>query len=112
MVSKVAKDSDFLKEVRRRIEQDKDNALCVAISNTSRHYNIKRHNKLIAWIEKMLGNYFYYSHWLKANHPDFYREQYRKWQMSDRRSSPWKEGRLAWLDWMIAECEKEEAQHG
>jgi hypothetical protein len=113
MVSKSIKDSDILKEARKHIEQDKYIVLCVAIRNSFRYCGvIERHAKLIAWIEKMLGPHFYYSHWLKANHPAFYHKQYRKWKMGGRCGSPWKEGRLAWLDWMIAECEREETQHG
>ena len=111
MVKKVA-DSAILKKARKLIETGEKIHLCFAIGAAAGKRNRARGNALISWVEKTLGVYDYYSQWLRMEHPQFYTEQYGKWQMNGRRGSPWKEGRLQWPDWMIAECEKEETVHG
>lgn len=112
MTRKQLKDSDILRKARRLIESFKVDHVCVAIGQAAGRRHRERGNRLVAWVEKMLGGHLYYSWWLKSEHPDVHKQLWEMWQTNGRRGSPWRAGRLNWLDWMIAECEKEETLHG
>lgn len=89
------KDSEFLVIVREKIRNRTYTHICFAIQSVNApQYQRMR---LIAWIESMLGSNNTYLRWLLFNN------------YSTGGGAPYY-GRLAWLDWMIAECEKNEAQ--
>lgn len=93
------KDSDVLREVRRDIESG-TKFICWAIRASSG--TKKQRDALIAWVETMLGHHTHYGSWLMEKLPEF--------TFTDDYEQITKKGRLAWLDWMIAYCEKEEAE--
>lgn len=96
------KDSEILKAARQIIKEGKKRFICMAIASVVSDAKSKQAIALYAWIQHMLGDYSYYDTWLKFNHPDVYND--------DRAYlSYFREARLAWLDWMIAYCEEEEA---
>lgn len=119
MVNKI-KDSDILKEARRLLAKRKYYTLCAAI--TMALYELSDHDytnlcrrcdALKAWIMHMLGGALYYENWLDRHHPNFKVDgRAVKSRYLPIGSEVLHPGRMAWLDWMIAECEKEEAQHG
>lgn len=102
----MVKDSDILKEARRRIAEYEASRVCYAIGGVG---TLTQRNRLYAWIRKMLDGRIYYEDWLRAHHREF-ADQVGIESASDIELA--RPGRLAWLDWMIAECEKEEAAHG
>jgi len=100
MVKKV-KDSEILKEARRLIVDGQWRWICGAITYCG--LGTKRQRWLLtAWINQMLGLHAYYDEWLRENHRG-------AWETLRLHNNCFREGRLAWLDWMIAECEKAEA---
>ncbi|WP_404534821.1 hypothetical protein [Massilia sp. TN1-12] len=101
-----------MRKARRVIERRDPGGICLAIGQVAGRKYREQGNRLIEWVGKMLDGHLYYSWWLRQHHPDVYAKVWETWQMTGRRGSPWRGGRLAWLDWMIAECEKEEAVHG
>jgi hypothetical protein len=92
------KDSEILIEAKRRLA-GKDGSyeyICNEIRwSFGGDYSGQR-DKLIEWIEQMLdGEHTYYGWLSKNNHP-----------CTDKAT---RAGQLAWLDWMIDYCKKEEA---
>lgn len=95
------KDSEILRRAKLRIEQKSNTYICYAI-NDAIGGTVKQANSLTDWVQKMLGPHLFYEGWLAKNHRDLY--------LNHRHDFAWmREARLAWLDWMIAYCEKEEA---
>lgn len=91
----------LLQKARKMIEEDRPSLICSAIdaaenqtTGNGQSYYLKE------WVRSMLGPCDTYMVWVKVHHPDlFYAvpcdELYKKA----------KEGRLAWLDWMIGELQ-------
>lgn len=90
------KDSELLKQARDRISSGNSTFICNAIRYVSNYGEQGR--SLVSWVRKMLDGPNTYETWMNQNHP------YVRHTKVD-----WKAARLAWLDWMIAYCEKEEA---
>ncbi len=93
------KDSQILEAARWLIESGEQDYICYAIEDavprpiSSKH--IIQVKSLTRWVRKMLYPLTGYDEWLLF--------QGYSYSRSDKR-----QGRLAWLDWMIAECEKAE----
>lgn len=93
------KDSEVLKKVKKQIENQRHIYICNALQDVAapswQKYSLRR------WVQYMLGRHHTYQDWLAASHRKVWRnmifENYRQ-------------ARLQWLDWMIAECEKAEAK--
>lgn len=96
------KDSDILRAARKRIALYKRDHLCSAI-NDVRKGTVEQKTALLDWIEAMLQGALSYGAWLKANHPEMFTKMLHT-------KGSFRQGRLAWVDWMIAECEKEESR--
>lgn len=95
-------DSVLLRAARSRIERGVDQYLCFAIGNC-RIGTVNQKLALKMWVRMMLKGSSYYEGWLQLNHYNIWKK--RQWD------TKWKkQARLAWLDWMIAYCEKEEAK--
>lgn len=94
-------DKEILLEARRIIESKSEDLICLAIED-SRYGTRKQKTLLRAWIMKMLGGYISYRQWLDHKHPTIFASEYAK----DRRLT---QQRLAWLDWMIENCDKSTA---
>jgi hypothetical protein len=97
------KDSEVLRKARELIDSEKESYICYAISHVTKGAywaytsDTKQAKSLHAWIYKMLGGSQTYATWACKTTG--------RWPSPrDARKS-----RLAWLDWMIAYCEKEEA---
>lgn len=102
MVKKVQL-SDILRAARVRIAEKKNDYLCLAISDIKRGTPAQRH-ALVNWIRILLKGYPSYWTWVRNENPQRFKE------MLKVRGS-FRAGRLAWIDWMIAECEKKEVAH-
>lgn len=84
------KSSEMLKKAKKEIENRNSCFICTALEDL---YGRSAVEHLVKWIRKLLEGFYSYEGWLIHNkYP------------SDRESSY--QGRLAWLDWMIAECKK------
>jgi hypothetical protein len=95
MVKKAHTDANILRAARKRIERKKNDHICYAIDKV-KIGTVEQKTKLLRWIMSMLAPHFHYGKWLLATGHE-----------NDKESS--RAGRLAWLDWMIAECEKEQS---
>lgn len=93
------KDSELLGVAKKRIQDGKNRCICYALvdaePNQREHLQL---DALLEWIDKMLGEFAYYEDWY-----------FRKFKTRISEIDA-KKARLAWLDWMIAYCEKEEAE--
>jgi hypothetical protein len=94
------KDSEILREAKKGIENG-THYICWAIQDVDAQWQRKR--SLIDWVMHMLKFCGTYESWMG----NFHTKTYNKMGHDD-----FKEGRMQWLNWMIAECEKQEAQHG
>lgn len=104
------KKSEMLQEARgrveRRIKSSVQGALigCVRLCPAA----IPQYIQLITWIQGMMGGEYTYEFWLKKHHQDFVKEHgLEKASCGDFTCL---EGRLAWLDWMIAYWKEQEAK--
>jgi len=100
MVKRIRSDADILRAARKRIALKKSDQLCYAIDRT-KVGTVEQKTKLMRWIQKMLYPHCNYSVWLRDKHPDKFKE------LSGWGEGRLREGRLAWINWMINECEKE-----
>ena len=91
----------LLNRARLLIESDEETLICFAIhkaecltkGNGQSHY-------LITWVQDMLGVSATYSWWVRLHHPELFSQLSVKQQAKKA-----KEGRLAWIDWMIQEVQ-------
>lgn len=91
----------LLQKARKMIEEDGQSLICFAIdaaenqtTGNGQSYYLKE------WVRSMLGPCNTYLVWVKVHHPDLlYAVPF------DERFKKAKEGRLAWLDWMIGELQ-------
>jgi regulator of RNase E activity RraB len=92
--------SAILREVRKIVELKKEHKICYAIykvrTTTKNHYGLQD------WVMGLLSFKISYEGWMTYYHPRIAEK------MSD---DDYRNGRLAWLDWMIAYWEKEEAKN-
>jgi cytochrome c-type biogenesis protein CcmH/NrfG len=96
------KDSDVLRAARQMLlSQDKD-YICHAIEWVD-HASCEQKEDLPGWVLAMLAPHVSYERWLLYTHPKLWGDT-----PQPERSGKARQARLAWLDWMIAECEKEE----
>jgi hypothetical protein len=93
------KDSELLRRVHSKVRTYNHIFICRAIDSIRAPMEQKQ--SLIQWVMQMLAGYYTYNDWLRYQHP----KRYAKMRLGD-----FKYARLAWLDWMIAYCEKEEAK--
>lgn len=92
----------LLKRARELIKSDQkylicyaiDRAECETVGNGQSHY-------LKEWIQSMLGTNYTYSEWVRRTHPHLF-----EGLTTEQIMKKTKEGRLAWIDWMIQEVQK------
>jgi hypothetical protein len=96
-------DSDILRRARKLIVSGRRIMICHAIAIV--RVPAARRKALIDWITGMMDGPSSYTTWLMIHHP-------RHFARGGGYRGDFREARLQWLDWMIAECEKEEAGHG
>ena len=88
---------DCLRQARKAIESGREEFLCNAIEyETDASWKVRDH--LCQWIKSILCGSYTLNNWLWKN----FRVEYRPCNQPKFRSL-----RLAWIDWMIAELEKE-----
>jgi len=106
--SKVVKDSDILRLAHKLIKGKEEDRICHAIGRAG-HALTECHkaDQLKNWVCRMLGRYAFYEDWLIGHHPQFAKKKRITTYVHRDRLRP---GRLAWLDWMIAECEAKESK--
>lgn len=96
------KDSELLRIVHRAMQRNEGSRyICNAIKDIAGR--TQQTWELRAWIRHMLNGFNTYDTWLAIEQPEAYR------RMMNARGDAFQKGRLAWLDWMIDYCEKEEA---
>lgn len=100
MVKRVYTDAEILRHVRKRIAGRRSNMICFALDRV-RIGTVEQKTSLKRWIEKMLDGYLTYGAWLHAHHREF------SAPLMGKGNTGRLPGRLAWLDWMIEQCEKE-----
>lgn len=100
------KDSEVLREARESVANQEFSHICFALRGDSEHLESLRH-----WVDDMLGcGCTTYECWLVTHHKDFYHTICAKGRDSGKNFHDiCRPGRLAWLDWMIAYCEKQES---
>ena len=117
------KDSSLLKLVKEYLQQihhSPPHCICPAIrladnrrifNGDAEHKREKQHQRLRWWIASMLptGEWVRLDHWL-AQQGHIPKALFVSEMYDDQTLIRLKATRLAWLDWMIAECEKAEAQ--
>jgi len=94
------KNSIYLKKVKKLYLSHYSEFLCICIAGANE--NIAQTRNIEQWVYKMLGGRATYEIWLTNNGID--------WDDIHKNQDKVRQGRLAWLDWMIAYCEKEEAE--
>jgi hypothetical protein len=98
----MVKNSRILRAARGRIASKRNWHICHAIRDTHCGSS-KQKIRLRKWVMNMMDGSFTYEGWLNRHHTEVYQI------MSE---AHYRQGRLQWLDWMIAECEKAEAADG
>lgn len=93
------KDSEVLRKAKNKIVRG-TSYICWAIDNVN-DASYEQRFALKRWISKMLDGYSSYESWLCGKEYSSYANMLSK----DIRN-----GRIQWLNWMIAYCEKEEAE--
>lgn len=94
-----AKALRLLQEARGYILSDRSTMICFAIGRAERELGLYGQAQyLSAWIEDMLHPCNTYSQWVLRNHPDLFKA-------TPNREEAAKQGRLAWIDWMIKEVQ-------
>ena len=98
------KDSEILKQARRRVAACECEFICHALIAEETRETRDQCRALREWISSMLEDCCALEYWLKCSLPE------PKLTFSDINADPAKlrNTRLAWLDWMIAYCEAEE----
>lgn len=63
---------------------------------------------LSSWINKMLGDSCtWYEDWIHLNHPHLFPRKVCPWDIPQKLQKKVQKGRIAWLNWMIQQLEKE-----
>jgi len=94
------KNSKILKKAKKLIKSGEENYICDAIRRVPVISTcIYQRIELRMWVSNLLGRCGTYEDWIRVNHSKLY----RKWKRED-----YKQGRLAWLDWMIEYWEAKE----
>lgn len=109
------KDGEVLHKVRAYIANNDASCHLMICPSIFRHYNGRhlgsraQRNRLTNWITSMLCGERCLENWLyvRTDHITGKEVRYGRWRKSTLQNL--KATRLAWLDWMIAECEKAEA---
>jgi hypothetical protein len=99
---KPARDSVILRAARKRLGNHQNDWLCSAIEKVGVG-TPEQKRSLKRWIKHMLGRHLFYGSWVRANHPEIYE------RMNANRGH-FREGRYAWISWMIEQCELAEAR--
>lgn len=99
------KDSELLREVQELIRSGDREYICYAIDSIEAPYDQKR--SLGNWVRKMIDPYFSFDTWYCVQHKEIYRKAIEV--NENKYTGALKKARIQWLDWMIAYCEKEEA---
>jgi hypothetical protein len=94
------KASEMLKKAKELINSHDERYICNALDAIE--YSEITNDYIVAstikdWIKIQLDGHQSYEFWLEANHPEVYQGFYHDYSA----------GRLAWMDWMIAEYKKE-----
>lgn len=92
--------SKMMISARQDIEFGVQSYICLALC---KHPPQRKLKELRQWIKDLLHPYGSYTHWLRAEHPDFYYNHVLVYGEDTRT------GRLQWLDWMIKTLQEEEA---
>jgi hypothetical protein len=90
------KDSEVLRKVQKLIKNRKESYICYAITTVCGY--TPQGGSLKRWVMKMLKGSATYDQWLHKRNGYF------------PMVGQGRQGRLAWLDWMIEYCEAEEAK--
>lgn len=92
------KDSTILKKAKKYIKNGRSFYVCHAVCLAQSGGRVSAGKcPLTQWIQSMLGTHYTYHGWLlERGHDTSFQSV--------------KAGQLAWLDWMIAYCEKEETK--
>lgn len=101
------KDSEILKAAKGLIESGKHVFICFALDQVADDYADASHRSvqgLLRWVGALLGTSESLDDWLH--------DRYNTWRGDDdvdyfKRT---RITRLAWLDWMIAQCEEQEKE--
>lgn len=93
------KDSELLQEVKKVIASDSEWHICTAIQRSVGSPSQKSH--LTRWVQSMLGESQTLEAWLG-------KRGYSSAGLNTRYFEKCKQTRLAWLDWMIKRCKKDE----
>lgn len=103
------KDSEILLSARRLIESNRERYICLAILAVSKIERQTVHRqvlKLQRWVRSMLDSDLHsYDGWLARHKPGLYALTTANHAYYEIRV---RQARLAWIDWMIAECVKAE----
>lgn len=96
--------SKILIEARQMIEAGRHGCICYCFQELHRSKKIDyaTSDMLQDWIIEQIQPHIYFNSWVRANHPAFY----DKIEMDGIRK--FREGRLAWLDYLIARQIKHE----
>lgn len=108
---KTVKDSDILKEAKKRLENRSTYRVCFAINEAARHLTGEyiSGKSLINWVEHMLRPHYCFEDWVIEYRPELAAELGVTFYIHADALRPI---RIQWLDWMIAYCEKEEENEG
>lgn len=92
----------LLRKARKFVATEERNLICLAL-DLAEHHTVGNGQSyyLKAWIHGMLGSCDTYLEWIKVYHPKLFDAV-----PFDERVKKAKEGRLAWIDWMIQEVQK------
>lgn len=91
----------ILRKARALIEDNRFTYLCNAIGEAGWLLGQEREAEvLVAWVQRMLVPFNTYNTWLRQKHPTIYDSR-----KDNLKEGSTKEGRLAWLDWMIQEVQ-------
>lgn len=105
------KDSELLRKSRHLIATKEHNAICASISYAAGTPNTPQARSLQVWIQSMLGNHSYLNSWLEENGYIIRKRDYNELGYATPETyDKLRATRLAWLDWMIEQCEIAEAK--
>lgn len=90
----------LLQAARIRLGLQRDDMICFALEASNARGTAKMIQYLVDWVDAMLDGSNSYSGWMAEHHGDlyFYTSQLERRQRL-------RQGRIAWLDWMVRELE-------
>lgn len=96
----------ILKKARYYIENGNFCFICNAIVEAGEVLGAEKDaDVLVAWIGTMLAPSTTYLNWVRANHPRLHHPELFSQLSVKQQAKKAKEGRLAWIDWMIQEVQ-------